>query len=58
MGGSIPGSYADALLGYWASTDGLPVEITDDVERLTGHPARTFRQWAEDHAGAFGGPGR
>uniref|UniRef100_A0AAU2JNJ0 NAD(P)H-binding protein n=1 Tax=Streptomyces sp. NBC_00049 TaxID=2903617 RepID=A0AAU2JNJ0_9ACTN len=51
--GHIPGPYADALLDYWASTDGLPVEITDAVERLTGHPARTFRAWAEDHAAAF-----
>ncbi|MGR4878928.1 NAD(P)H-binding protein [Streptomyces sp. LARHCF249] len=54
--GCIPGPYADALLEYWASTDGLPVEITDAVERLTGHPARTFGQWAEDHADAFGAP--
>ncbi|UUU41903.1 NAD(P)H-binding protein [Streptomyces sp. NBC_00162] len=54
--GYIPGPYADALLEYWASTDGLPVEITDAVERLTGHPARTFGQWAEDHADAFAAP--
>ncbi|APU40387.1 NAD(P)H-binding protein [Streptomyces sp. TN58] len=51
--GYIPGPYADALLEYWASTDGLPVEITGAVEQLTGHPARTFRTWAQDHAGDF-----
>ncbi|MGW0362496.1 SDR family oxidoreductase [Streptomyces sp. NPDC002990] len=51
--GFIPGPEADALLRYWASTDGLPVEITDAVERLTGHPARTFETWAEDHTDAF-----
>ncbi|MFF8268873.1 NAD(P)H-binding protein [Streptomyces sp. NPDC016562] len=51
--GYIPGPYADALLEYWASTDGLPVEITPAVERLTGHPARTFRTWVEDHGDAF-----
>ncbi|MGW6704121.1 NmrA family NAD(P)-binding protein [Streptomyces sp. NPDC054956] len=51
--GWIPGPYAEALLDFWASTDGLPVEITDEVERLTGHPARTFGTWAEDHADAF-----
>ncbi len=56
--GYIPGPHADALLEYWASTDGLPVEITDAVEHLTGHLARTFGQWAEDHADAFGAPGR
>ncbi|MBZ9595999.1 NAD(P)H-binding protein [Streptomyces erythrochromogenes] len=51
--GHVPGPYADALLEYWASTDGLPVEITGAVEQLTGHPARTFRTWAEDHADVF-----
>ncbi|WP_046774801.1 NAD(P)H-binding protein [Streptomyces yangpuensis] len=51
--GHVPGPYADALLEYWASTDGLPVEITGAVERLTGHPARTFRTWAEEHADVF-----
>ncbi|MFE5678309.1 NAD(P)H-binding protein [Streptomyces erythrochromogenes] len=51
--GYIPAPYADALLQYWASTDGLPVEITGAVEQLTGHPARTFRAWAEDHADVF-----
>jgi MFS family permease len=25
------------------------------VEKVTGTPARTFRQWAQDHAGDFGG---
>ncbi|MCB5180780.1 NAD(P)H-binding protein [Streptomyces antimicrobicus] len=51
--GHIPGPYADALLAYWAAHDGLPVEITDDVRRLTGHPARTFQSWAEEHSAAF-----
>ncbi|MFE2147638.1 NAD(P)H-binding protein [Streptomyces sp. NPDC059456] len=53
--GYIPGPYADALLDYWAAGDGRPVEITDAVERLTGHPARTFETWARDHADAFRG---
>ncbi|WP_412077926.1 NAD(P)H-binding protein [Streptomyces xanthophaeus] len=56
--GYIPGPYADALLDFWASTDGLPTEITDTVERLTGHPARTFETWARDHAGAFAATAR
>ncbi|MFD9407806.1 NAD(P)H-binding protein [Streptomyces sp. NPDC059989] len=52
--GYIPGPYADALLDYWASSDGLPVEVTGAVEHLTGHPARTFETWVADHADAFG----
>ncbi|WP_327283555.1 MULTISPECIES: NAD(P)H-binding protein [unclassified Streptomyces] len=51
--GYISGPYADALLAYWASSDGLPVEITGAVEHLTGHPARSFETWAQDHADAF-----
>lgn len=30
---------------------------TDHVERLTGRPARSFAQWAFDHAAEFGGTG-
>ncbi|MBT2457201.1 SDR family oxidoreductase [Streptomyces sp. ISL-86] len=51
--GYIPAAYADALLAYWAANDGLPVEITDAVENLTGHPARSFETWVEDHAAEF-----
>ncbi|MBT2402601.1 MULTISPECIES: NAD(P)H-binding protein [unclassified Streptomyces] len=51
--GYIPAAYADALLAYWAANDGLPVEITDAVEHLTGHPARSFETWVEDHAAEF-----
>lgn len=51
--GYIPGPYAEALLDFWASTDGLPVDLTDAVERLTGHAPRTFETWSVDHADAF-----
>ncbi|MEU7114471.1 NAD(P)H-binding protein [Streptomyces sp. NPDC046182] len=49
----IPESFADALLSYWASHDGRPVPLTRSVEELTGHPARTFAEWATGHADAF-----
>ncbi|WP_328298811.1 NAD(P)H-binding protein [Streptomyces sp. NBC_00435] len=51
--GFIPGPYAEALLDFWAAADGLPVDLTDAVERLTGHAPRTFATWAADHADAF-----
>jgi uncharacterized protein YbjT (DUF2867 family) len=44
---------ADALLDWFQSNDGVPVEITTDVERMVGHPGRTFVAWAEEHAAAF-----
>ncbi|MFF3649617.1 NAD(P)H-binding protein [Streptomyces sp. NPDC002181] len=53
VGAHISGAYADALLDYWAASDGLPVEITDAVEHLTGHPARPFGTWCQDHEEAF-----
>ncbi|MEU6882823.1 NAD(P)H-binding protein [Streptomyces sp. NPDC046712] len=49
----LPETFADALLSYWASHDGRPVPLTRTVEELTGHPARTFAEWAGDHADAF-----
>ncbi|MET9609628.1 NAD(P)H-binding protein [Streptomyces sp. NPDC006512] len=51
--GHLPGPYADALLGYWEASDGLPAATSDTVEQLTGHPARSFETWAEDNAAAF-----
>ncbi|MGW1409585.1 hypothetical protein [Streptomyces sp. NPDC002403] len=49
----LPGPIADALLAYAAATDGSPDEVTGDVEKLTGHPARTFAAWAGEHVTAF-----
>ncbi|MET9852591.1 NAD(P)H-binding protein [Streptomyces sp. NPDC006450] len=51
--GYIPGPYAEALLDFWSASDGLPVDLTGDLERLTGHAPRTFETWSADHADAF-----
>jgi uncharacterized protein YbjT (DUF2867 family) len=53
MADHIPGAFADALLDWWASNDGWPVELTTTVRELTGHPARTFTTWAGDHIHDF-----
>jgi uncharacterized protein YbjT (DUF2867 family) len=47
--------YADGALAYWATLVDAPERATDDVERVTGHPARTFAEWARDHADDFAG---
>jgi uncharacterized protein YbjT (DUF2867 family) len=39
--------------GAWAEMTAHPETITSTVEEVTGAPARTFRQWAEDNAAAF-----
>jgi uncharacterized protein YbjT (DUF2867 family) len=46
---------ADRALAHWATLEEEPERATDDVERVTGHPARTFAQWARDHGDEFAG---
>ena len=53
MAERMPSRYADGLLDWWRSRDGVPAEITGAVEELTGHPARTFATWAADHLTDF-----
>ncbi|MFE8943349.1 NAD(P)H-binding protein [Streptomyces sp. NPDC007856] len=51
----VPPHMLERLLQTFEETVGVPPEITDTVEKLTGVPARTFAQWARDHAEDFGG---
>jgi len=53
MADYVPELYADALLDWWRSNDGKPVQLTNTVEELTGHPARSFATWAQDHLNDF-----
>jgi uncharacterized protein YbjT (DUF2867 family) len=46
-------AFADHAVAYWASLVTDPEPVTDDVERVTGHPARPFGEWARDHAADF-----
>jgi uncharacterized protein YbjT (DUF2867 family) len=46
-------SFAAHALDYWASLVDHPEPVTHTVEQLTGAPARTFAQWARDHAADF-----
>ncbi|GAB3836572.1 SDR family oxidoreductase [Dactylosporangium cerinum] len=45
--------FADSALAYWASLVQTPEPVTGTVEQITGAPARTFEQWARDHADDF-----
>lgn len=49
----VPEWVMDAVVGWWAHTDGVPAPVTDEVERITGVPARSFKQWAADHVADF-----
>ena len=55
MADYVPEHFAEPLLDWWQSNDGVPVEITTDVERLIGRPGRTFAAWAADHLADFTG---
>lgn len=46
-------AFGDRAVAYWGSLIGRPEPVTGDVEKITGNPARPFRDWARDHAGEF-----
>jgi uncharacterized protein YbjT (DUF2867 family) len=54
--GSWPRPVVDMLLAAWGATMGRPAFVTSTVSEILGSPARTFRQWVTDHAGAFEEP--
>ncbi len=49
-------AFAEHALAYWAHLIDQPELVTDTVEKITGTRARTFRDWAQDHAGDFAVP--
>jgi len=46
-------AFVDSALATWAGLVTQPEPVTRAVEEITGIPARTFRQWADDHASDF-----
>lgn len=44
---------ADRAIAHWASLVDSPERATDDVERVTGHPARGYAAWVHDHVEEF-----
>jgi uncharacterized protein YbjT (DUF2867 family) len=50
---TIPAIGVETFLRQWAARDGVPAQTSTVVEEVTGRPARTFAQWAVDHAGDF-----
>jgi uncharacterized protein YbjT (DUF2867 family) len=49
----IPPAVVDGALTYWARLVTEPELVSPTVEEITGAPARSFREWVSDHAGAF-----
>lgn len=46
-------AFADSALSTWAEFADKPEILTTTVQELTGTPARSFGQWAADHADDF-----
>ena len=50
---AFPDDFVDPLLDTQEQMLDRPVPLTTTVQDVTGHPARTFRQWAHDHVAGF-----
>ncbi|MFF9144235.1 NAD(P)H-binding protein [Streptomyces sp. NPDC014861] len=48
-----PAELVEAVLPAQAGMLDAPEPVNDEVERITGTPARSFREWAVDHAPDF-----
>ncbi len=49
----MPAFVVNMLLAAWAAAVGQPAFVTSTVRDVTGAPARTFLEWATEHAGEF-----
>ncbi|NGY58899.1 NmrA family NAD(P)-binding protein [Lentzea sp. NEAU-D13] len=49
----LPPQFVDEIMAAHAAMVTQPEKVTDTVEQLTGTPARTFGEWAADHAADF-----
>jgi len=53
VGPFMPADIVQMLLDYWADTERVPEVAQDNVESITGKPARRLAAWAADHADEF-----
>lgn len=45
--------FAEQALRHWAGLVDDPEQVSDDVSKIIGRPARSFAEWADDHAVDF-----
>ncbi|MFD9702345.1 NAD(P)H-binding protein [Lentzea sp. NPDC059081] len=50
MSNFVPPPVLASLLAQWEAAVGVVADTSATAERVTGKPARTFRQWVEEHA--------
>jgi uncharacterized protein YbjT (DUF2867 family) len=54
MSASMPPEYVDAFFDFFVEGAVDETTVLPTVAEVTGRPPRTFRAWAEEHAGDFG----
>jgi uncharacterized protein YbjT (DUF2867 family) len=53
MSASMPPEYVDAFFDFFAGGAIDETTVLPTVAEVTGRPPRTFREWAQEHAGEF-----
>jgi uncharacterized protein YbjT (DUF2867 family) len=53
MAAAMPAAYVDAFFDFYVKGTLDESQPQPDVAEVTGRPPRTFRQWAQAHAGEF-----
>ena len=49
----FPPEFGDAYIAMLATTVNRPAEVTDNVERILGRPAQSWKQWVTEHKTLF-----
>lgn len=49
----LPPFLVEPLFELWQRHVGTPAPVSDDVQRVTGRPARRYADWVADHAADF-----
>jgi uncharacterized protein YbjT (DUF2867 family) len=49
----MPAPVIEMLLDAWGAAAGQPAFVSPTIERMTGHPPRSFEQWVRDNAEKF-----
>ncbi|MBF6339930.1 NAD(P)H-binding protein [Nocardia abscessus] len=53
LSASMPAIGVEAVIAGWEAGTVAPPQVSTIIEEITGRPARTFAQWAQDHATDF-----
>jgi uncharacterized protein YbjT (DUF2867 family) len=49
----VPRAFVEALMARYARDIEKPIEISGNVAKILGRPAKTYSEWVGDHAAAF-----